>query len=123
MNNDVTAGFEIRSPTHQNSLDIFPGDWFSAFPKASGLVGGSANTFDDQRVPWASSVLGGLGGRSILELGPFEAYNTYQFFQAGAGPIVGIESNRINFIKCLIVKNIFGLNATFLHWRFSKLSK
>jgi hypothetical protein len=114
VENAILPGFEIRSPTHQNSLDIVPGGWLASFPASSGLLGGLAPTFEDPRVPWASSILGGLNGRSILELGPFEAYNTYQFHQAGAGPIVSIESNRFNFIKCLIIKNIFGLNATFV---------
>jgi hypothetical protein len=118
VENAITSGFEARSPTHQNSLDIVPGGWLASFPPSSGLVGGSAPTFEDPRVPWAASVLGGLNGRSILELGPFEAYNTYQFHQAGAGPIVSIEANKFNFIKCLIVKNIFGLNATFMLGNF-----
>jgi hypothetical protein len=115
MTERVMPGFEIRLPTHQNSLEIFPNGWTSSFPPGSGLVGGSSHAFEDQRVYWASSVFGGLSGRSILELGPYEAYNTHQFHQAGAGPILSIESNKINFIKCLIVKNIFGLNATFMY--------
>jgi hypothetical protein len=110
----LTPGFEIRPPTHQNSLDIVPGGWTALFPPLSGLLGGSIPNFEDPRVHWVSSVLGGLNGKSILELGPSEAYNTYQFHQAGAGPIVSIDCNKFNFIKCLIVKNIFGLNATFL---------
>lgn len=113
-------GFEKTLPTHQNALDIFSGLWGSALPPLSGLVGGSSPTFEDQRVPLAVTLLGGLSGRSILELGPYEAYNTYQFQQAGATSITSIESSKINFLKCLIVKNIFGLNATFLHGDFLK---
>lgn len=113
-------GFEDRAPSHQNALDLFPGSWSSQFPSPSGLVGGSARHFDDVRVTWAASAMGGLGGLSILELGPFEAYNTYQFQMAGASAIVAVESSRTNFLKCLIVKNIFGLQATFLHGDFQK---
>jgi hypothetical protein len=116
----LTPGFESSLPKHQNALDIFSGNWSSSFPSSSGLVGGSSPVFEDPRVPWAISLLGGLSGRSVLELGPYEAYNTYHFQQAGASSIISIESNKLNFIKCLIVKNIFGLNASFLYGDFQK---
>jgi SAM-dependent methyltransferase len=115
----ITPGFENRHPTHQNALDILSGCWTSSFPALSGLVGGSTTGFfEDQRVHYTIQLLGTLSGRSILELGPYEGYNTYQFQQAGAASVISIESSKINFIKCLIVKNIFGLNATFLHGDF-----
>lgn len=107
-------GFEQRAPAHQNALDLFSGAWGSLFPPSSGLTGGSLPHFDDVRVTWAASVMGGLNGLSILELGPFEAYNTYQFQLAGASAVISLESSKVNFLKCLIVKNIFNLNATFL---------
>ena len=108
------VGFEHRSPGHQNSLDLFPNSWVSQFPPSSGLLGGAAQHFDDSRVTWAASVMAGLNGLSILELGPFEAYNTYQFQMAGAASVISIEASYVNFLKCLVVKNIFGLDATFL---------
>jgi SAM-dependent methyltransferase len=114
-------GFETRAPSHQNAIDMFMGSWTSQFPQPSGLVAGSAGGhFDDSRVTWAASVMGGLSGLSILELGPFEGYNTYQFQMAGAATVISIESSRINFLKCLVVKNIYGLTATFLHGDFQK---
>ena len=115
---DNLVGFEARAPSHQNAVDIFAGSWSSRFPPSSGLVGGLASHFDDVRVTWAASILEGIGGLSILELGPFEAYNTYQFQAFGAATVVSVESSRVNFLKCLIVKNTFGLNATFLHGNF-----
>ena len=111
-------GFELRPPDHQNSLDIFGPSWVSRFPATSGLRGGEAPHFDDVRVVWAASALGGLQGKTILELGPLEGYNTYQFQSAGAGSVLSIEASRANFLKCLVVKNIFGLNASFLHGDF-----
>ncbi len=107
-------GFDQRLPAHQNALDLFPGSWVSKFPPHSGLIGGEAAHFDDGRVTWAASVMGGLNGLSILELGPFEGYNTYQFQSFGASSVVSIEASHVNFLKCLVVKNIFGLNASFL---------
>jgi hypothetical protein len=117
---DIMPGFQNNLPTHQNALEIFSGCWTSSFPASSGLVAGSSPAFEDPRVSVTISLLGGLSGRSVLELGPYEGYNTYQFQHAGATSVVSIESSKINFIKCLIVKNIFGLSATFLHGDFQK---
>jgi SAM-dependent methyltransferase len=84
-------------------------------PQGSGLKAGVRDHFIDQRVLWAAAKLGGLAGKTILELGPFEAYNTRQFETMGAAAVVSIENNRDNFLKCLIIKNIVGLRAVFLH--------
>ena len=113
-------GFEERTPQHKNAVELFPGSWSSKFPASAGIAGGESAHFDDVRVSWAASALDGLNGLSILELGPYEAYNTYQFQAAGVGSVVAIESSRINFLKCLVVKNIFGLSATFLHGDFQR---
>jgi len=98
-------------------VDIMRGSWVSAFPKSLGLVAGDAAHFDeDPRVQWANSVLpGGVSGMSVLELGPLEAYHTYQLEQCGASHIISVESNNLSFVKCLIVKELFHLQATFLY--------
>lgn len=114
-------GYEKRTPSHQNALDLFAGSWFSDLPAQTGLKAGpTPGVFEDGRVSWGASIFGGLAGRSILELGPFEAFNTYQFQMAGAASIASIEANKINFLKCLVIKNIFNLSATFLHGDFIK---
>jgi hypothetical protein len=59
-------------------------------------------------------VIGGLNEKTILELGPFEGYDAYTFDRLGAAFVLSIESNVTNFLKCLIIKNIFGLRTTFL---------
>src|ERR1700744_4887815 len=67
--------FSNTFPTHQNAIDIFRGVWVSEMPEKSGLQsGGVAALFDDGRPHWAESVLGSFQGKSILELGPFEAH-------------------------------------------------
>src|ERR1700684_307522 len=78
----------------------------------AGTVGGH---FDVAPVRWADNH---LGGKSILELGPFEAYQTYQFERLGAGSVLSIENSPANFLKCLIIKNIYSLRATFLLGNF-----
>lgn len=111
----IPSTFSTDVPSNQAAVDIFKDLWKSAFPVASGLKAGTVPNFEDARVPWADRVLGGLRGRSILELGPFEAYNTFQFSQLGAAPITAVEGNSTNYLKCLVVKETLGINASFLH--------
>lgn len=116
----IKESFSASFPSHQASVDLFEGGWYSKMPEGSGLVGGQGDAFTDSRVPWAANVLGGLAGKTILELGPFEAYNTSQFESMGAASVVSIEGSASNFLKCLIIKNIMGLKTTFLYGDFTK---
>jgi hypothetical protein len=110
---DIAPGFCSLPASAQNSLDLLPG-WVSAMPEGSGLEAGGLAHFDDARVPWAARVMGGLANKSVLEVGPYEAYNTYQFEQMGASQVTAIESSRLNFMRCLVIKNLFGLRSEFL---------
>jgi SAM-dependent methyltransferase len=101
-------------PRHQNALNIFGDTWVAAMPDGSGLTAGTLPHFDGARVRWAADVIGDLAGKSILELGPFEGYDAYTFEQLGAATVLSIDNNTTNFLKCLVVKNIFGLRTTFL---------
>ena len=88
-------------------------------PTETGLISGAApDLFTDNRVTWAAPVLGGFAGKTILELGPFEGYSTYVFGIYGAASIISIEANLVNFLKCLTIKNILNLSATFLYGDF-----
>lgn len=111
-------------PSNQTIADILHGQWYSQFPEQYHVQAGQVRHFDfevDPRVKWVNSILpGGIRGMSILELGPFEAYNTWQFEQLGAQRVVSIEANNINYLKCLLVKEITGLKAKFLHGDFTK---
>jgi len=110
--------FSDKLPSHQNAIDIFRDAWASAMPKESGIqTGGAAEHFEDARISWAASVLGALEGKSILELGPFEAYNSCQLEKLGA-EVLAIEGNLTNFLKCLIVKNALSLSSLFLFGDF-----
>jgi hypothetical protein len=107
-----------RAPAPQNLVDVFAGGWTTGFPPEFGVTAGPVNFFDfdkDPRVGWADGVLKGrLRGARVLELGPFEAYNTWQLEKLGA-EVTSVESNKISFLKCLLVKEITGLKASFLH--------
>lgn len=106
--------FSADYPHHQNALNIFGKTWVAAMPESSGLAAGDLPHMHGARVQWAANVIGGLAGKMILELGPFEGYDAYTFEQLGAASVVSIENNVTNFLKCLVVKNIFDLRTTFM---------
>ncbi|MFN8224464.1 MAG: DUF1698 domain-containing protein [Gaiellales bacterium] len=70
---------------------------------------GTAELFDDSRMHWGFERLGGLDGRSVLELGPLEGGHSYMAQRAGASRVVAVESNRQAFLKCLVVKELLDL--------------
>jgi hypothetical protein len=111
--------YSRERPSNQTMVDILKGCWTSAFPDEYNAKAGKVRHFDfslDWRVQWVDQVLpGGIKGLSVLELGAFEAYNTWHFEKLGARSVASIEGNNLNFLKCLIVKEITGLNARFLY--------
>jgi len=111
-----------QKPSNQTIMDIFKGEWFSAFPDQYNVEAGAVNYFDfsiDPRVQWANEALNGaIKDARVLELGPYEAYNTWQLEQVGAKEVIAVENNKITYLKCLVVKEITGLNARFLHGDF-----
>src|ERR1035437_5953565 len=109
-----TPIFSGDYPQHQNALNIFGKTWVTAMPEGSRLAAGSLAHMAGGRVKWAANVIGSLAGKAILELGPFEGYDAYTFEQLGATAVMSIENNVTNFLKCLVIKNIFNLRTTFL---------
>lgn len=111
--------YETRPPSFQTAVDLFKGNWKSAFPSEVGVVAGQAPMFEDTRPAWVNRNLpGGIAGKSILELGPFEGYQTYLLERLGAASIESVEGNSVNFMKCLILKNVFGLQARYVFGDF-----
>ena len=119
---DLKFRYCKAAPSNQTIADLFQGNWLSAFPDECQVNAGYIRHFDwavEMRVKWGDSILpGGVKGKSVLELGPFEAYNTWQLEQLGAEPLVAIEANALSYLKCLAVKEITGLKARFLHGDF-----
>lgn len=103
-------------PSDQNALDIFRGEWSSRMPShRSDLRAGQIPLFEDPKIKWAISQIGGVEGRRVLELGPLEGGHTYILHEHGASAITAVECNTRAFLKCLIVKNLFKLDrAEFL---------
>ena len=76
--------------------------------------------FEDSRPAWAAAgIPGGFHGKTVLELGPFEAYQTYRILHEGARRVVSVEANSVNFLKCLCVKEICNLGAA--HFLFGDI--
>ena len=107
------AGSEMRSPSHQNAVDMIPG-WSSRFPSHFGIEAGKLPLFQDPRIAWAIGTFGDLTGRSVLELGPLEAAHTSMLAKAGAH-VDAIESNEIAYFKCLITREILGFANVRFH--------
>ncbi len=111
--------FAADAPSPQQTVDIFANQWISAFPNDLGVTAGWINHFDpevDTRVPWAGTAIpGGFAGKSILELGPFEGYHTASLEWAGAASVTSVEASRTAYLKCLVVKDLLGLNAKLLY--------
>ena len=110
---DILDAYTAKTPSPQNILDIFPGEWSSRLPAGSKLVTapGQAALFEDARIDWAADILGGFAGKNCLELGPLEGGHSYMMQKLGVKEVVAIESNSRAFLKCLCIKEIFDLNA------------
>jgi hypothetical protein len=110
--------FSTAVPSAQNAVDIFHGRWASKLPRhVEDLVAGPAAHFDgDPRPYFVAQEFGGplrtLSGFDVCELGPMEAGHTYQLESLGAN-VTAIEGNVEAYLKCLVVKEIFGLRSKF----------
>jgi hypothetical protein len=112
----IAQDFSHQPPSHQNALDLFEGAWKSALPAAAGLTAGTSGTFDSTGVVdfVDRTIPGGLAGRSVLEIGPYEGYYTSQLEQRGVASVLAVEVNVRSYLKCLVVKEALGLQSTFL---------
>jgi hypothetical protein len=98
------------APSEQNAVDIFQGEWASAFPPPyQDLKAGGIPLFQDGRTAWALNILGGVRGQNVLELGPLEGGHSFMLERAGAATVTAIESNTRAYLKCLVAKEILNL--------------
>lgn len=115
MSGSIVAKYETRKASNQTIADIFEGSWKTQLP--GDIRSGLDNFFEtDFRPRWLDQQIpGGLAGKAVLEFGPFEGYQTYWLDKLGAFPLVSVEGNTINFLKCLCLKEMIGLKASFRH--------
>lgn len=98
-------------PRPQQAVDLFAGEWSSLLPDVEGvLTAGTVDLFNDQRIFWAADRFGGFSGQRILELGPLEGGHSYMLEQMGAASVLAVEANTRAYLKCLIVKELYGLS-------------
>jgi hypothetical protein len=103
--------FVTTSPSPQTAIDAASEKWVSKLPPPLEHVrAGQAELFDDPRIHWALERLGGITDMRVLDLGPLEGGYSYMAQQAGAARVVGVEANRIAFLKCLVTKELFDLD-------------
>ena len=111
---DTLEAYTTEPPSPQTQAALFADEWTSAVPLPDGsAVGGPrADLFTDERIAWLLAELGSVEGMRVLELGPLEAGHTTMLERAGAD-VVAVEAHRRAFLRCLVVKNLLGLQARF----------
>lgn len=102
------------APSAQNAVDAVPG-WVTALPEETGASGGTIALTQDDRIAWMIQTLGGIAGARVLELGPLDGGHTAMLHAAGAASIEAVEANRLAFLRCLILKNLLGLERVRFH--------
>lgn len=119
----IAAGdvYESRAPSAQTAVDALAGSWVAAFPESSGAQAGTIPLHDDARIRWLIEQAGGVAGQEVLELGPLEASHTAMLLAAGASRVLAVEANRNAYLKCLVAKEVLGLDrASFLLGDFTR---
>lgn len=95
--------------------------WTTQFLVEGERVGGTQALGEDARLDWLLAVAGGVEGRAVLELGPMEGAHTRTMLARGAASVVAVEGFRPAWLRCLVVKEIFGLaRARFLYGDFAR---
>lgn len=100
-------------PNDAAALELFEGEWTSRLPGLEAASGSAALFSGDERPQWMARAAGGVCGKRVLELGPLEGGHTYQLERLGA-QVTAIEANAMAFQRCLIVKNLYQLQAKFM---------
>jgi len=101
------------APSAENAINIFRGEWATNVPGYSDVTG-PAPQFEDVRIAWALSVLGGAKGMRVLDLGPLEGGQSYMMERAGASYVLGVEANTRAYLRCLVVKELLQMRASFV---------
>src|SRR5687768_5098242 len=105
---DILDSYVHSAPSPQNAADIFKGEWSSRLP-LDGVESGGAGLFDDERIKWGVEQIGGVEGKTVLDLGPLEGGHSAMFEWMGAAEVVAVEANTRAYLKCLVTKELLGL--------------
>jgi hypothetical protein len=111
-NSAILDRYVATTPSNRTAIEIFAGEWTSKLPGDLAQSSGSFHGFEDARIRLAVEALGGIDGQRVLELGPLEAGHTRMLEQYGAAEVVAVEANTRAYLKCLIVKEVLGLQRS-----------
>jgi hypothetical protein len=105
------VSFVKDAPSPQTAVDAVHDAWASRFPPPlEDLRAGETRLFQDPRITWGFERLGGVAGRTVLELGPLEGAHSYMAQAGGASRVTAVEANTKAFLKCLVVKELLDLD-------------
>lgn len=105
----ILDAYSKALPSNQEAINIFAGEWASRLPADSNVQAGHIDLFVDERIRLGLHALGGVANQSVLELGPLEGGHSYQLEKAGAQSVLAIEANTRAYLKCLVAKEITGM--------------
>ena len=107
------ARWYLAGETLQKAFKQY-GPWVTRFTIEGVHYGGSYDAANDSRLALFLRKVS-IEGKRVLELGPLEGGHTLALARAGAGEIVAVEGRPDNLRRCLLIKDLFGLeNVTFL---------
>lgn len=110
---DLKAEYITTFPSAQNALDIFKDEWASRLPAPfQDLKAGDTGLFEDGRINWLGERIGDVDQMHVLECGPLEGGHTYMLERLGVASILSIEANTRAFLRCLVLKELLGLQRS-----------
>jgi hypothetical protein len=124
--NDVRASVDFNShkfmteaPSDLSPLRLYSGAWHYDFDKLD-REGILSIIRRDSRPNQCRELFAEFDRFHILELGPADGYNTAALELLGASTVTAVEGNVDAFLRCLLLKNAFGLRAKFLLGDFTQ---
>jgi len=104
--------------TLDDIFNFFP-HWASRF-EVDGRTYGGASDYTTKRISMLNEErlheLVNFEGKTVIEFGPLEGGNTILLEKLGARSITAIEGHLENFIRCCVIKNLFGLHRSTFHF-------
>jgi SAM-dependent methyltransferase len=99
-----------EAPSAATAVGLFEGQWSSKLPIDAET--GPIDLFHDERIVSCADALGGVAGDRVLELGPLEGAHSHLLRrELGAASVTAIEANSGAYLRCLVTKEVLGLDG------------
>jgi Methyltransferase domain len=108
----------LGEPSATSAMQIYASSWKYEYDKLD-IVEIRERALRDRRPNMVEETFGSLRGKTVLELGPADGYNTVALENLGAN-VRAVEGNVDAFLRCLILKNALKLQAEFWLGDFCK---